>query len=204
MLQKQTISFEPAYRQLRQSERVFVDGIIAFIEREAIRTREPMLTVLRTLKVENYEPYEQDMLVRMHVRTAIFDRIRELSEQSELNIYRTLKEMRAIAYSNMGDYLKTNDGGFPELSLEKCTPEQLSAVKTIKHKISPMGKVEIEVVLHDKLTALIQIMKYQGLLGDENEHWKSTNRKLQDTDTLDVNLNDEQVAENYARYLSNG
>ncbi|HRQ13063.1 MAG TPA: hypothetical protein PK205_07140 [Promineifilum sp.] len=196
-------TFEPAYRQLRQSERTFVDGLILHIEREALRTREPMLAILRSLKAVDFEQHEQDMLQRLHVRTAIYDRVRELSEQSELNVYATLKELRGIAYGSMGNYLEVDEYGMPRLTLGKCTPEQLSAIKSVKYELTMRGTQKIEIVLHDKLSALDKVMRYQGLLADDNEHWNKMLRKTTgDAPELAADTTDEQAAEEYSRMIN--
>lgn len=195
-------TFEPAYRQLRQSERVFVDGLVSFVEKEALRTSEPMAAILKGLRTDTFEPYELDMLGRVHVRTAIYDRVREISEISELNVYRTMKEVRAVAYSSMGHYLTLDDFGMPSFDLRKCTPEQLSAIKTIKYRVTATGKIEFEIVLHDKLVAIDKVMRYQGLLESDNDHWARTQRKSNAFATeLDANVTDDQASEEWAKFL---
>ena len=109
--------------------------------------------------------------------------VRELQEELELSVYKTLKELRSLAYSNIGNYMKVAEDGQPYFDLATCTPEQLAAIKSIEIEEKPGAARKFKFVLHDKVAALDKTMKYQGLLDDE--HWRSENAKSGQSRNLD-------------------
>lgn len=177
-----TFHIRPAYHQLTPAQRKFVDMFIADIETAAVKTSRRMTDVLHDTRTDG-----NPMLEFALVRAAIADRVRELQEGQELNIYRTLKELRAMAYSNIANYLHIDSDGSPTFDLSIATPEQMSAVKSIeitenevKTKHGDVTKTrKFKFTLHDKVAALDKTMRYQGLLSDDNAHWKNTLEKRQ-------------------------
>ena len=163
------LEFTSAYRQLRSAEKQFVDQFIEQLENEAVRTGEK-LKVLLARPIENIDERSQNFLASALVRAAISERVEDLTQELEITIHRTLKEVRAIAYSNIGHYFDFS-GTLPKIDLSKCTPEQLSAIKTLKVKQKSLGNAEIEFALHDKQAALTNMMRYQNLL--DGEAWES-------------------------------
>lgn len=173
-----SLEFATAYRQLEPTERAFVDAVVADIEEDAVKSRVRLRDAMRAYKPAQ-DSRTLDMLSRALVRAAITDRINELSESAELNVYRTLKELRAIAYSSIGHYMEVDNNGQPSFDLSTATPEQLSAIKSIKiTETSTVGREErkFEFVLHDKIAALDKVMRYQGLLDPDNAHWTAEKR----------------------------
>lgn len=63
------------------------------------------------------------------VVAAITERVNEITASNELSANRLIREYIALAFSNMGDYIEIDNYGNPTLALNKCTPEQLSAIK---------------------------------------------------------------------------
>jgi hypothetical protein len=177
-----TINIRPAYHQLTPAQRAFVDVFVSDVELRAVQMNKRLTDILADTRTDG-----NPMLEFALVRAAIADRVRELQEQAELNIYRTLKELRAMAYSNIANYLHIDDDGAPTFDLSVATPEQMSAVKSIeitenevKSKHGDVTKTrKFKFTLHDKVTALDKVMRYQGLLSDDNAHWKNTLEKRQ-------------------------
>lgn len=140
------------------------------------------------------------------VRAAISERVRDISESLELNVYRTLKELRAIAYSSIGHYMEIDDNGAPSFDLSGCTPEQLSAIKSVKIKERTEGKGghvlarEFEITLHDKMAGLDKVMRYHGLLNDENTHWKAVSNEVKQEKAAFESIDD--AANLYARMIA--
>ena len=193
----QILTFDSAYRQLRPSERTFVDGYVSDLETKAARTGAELSTLLHPVDVDERS---QSFLAQPLVRAAIAERVRELREEMELSVYKTLKELRSLAYSNIGNYMDIGDDGQPYFDLAKCTPEQLAAIKSIEIEESSQGRRKFKFVLHDKVSSLDKVMKYQGLLDDE--HWRSKNAKAVKVQTLTADASDDDAAELYARMIN--
>lgn len=198
-----SISFEPAYRQLRPSEKAFVDGYVAALEKEAVRSNERLSVVLQRVP-NDLDALALDMLSRSLVKAAIVDRVRELSEQAELNIYKTLKTLRSMAYSSIADYIKEYDAwGVPAFfAFDSCTPEQMEAVKSVEIEDNPRGKRKIKIVLHDKMAAMGMLMKYQGLLDSDDGHWMAETAKAGSVQRLPASYSDDQAADAYGRLIN--
>jgi hypothetical protein len=172
-----TINIRPAYHQLTPAQRAFVDAFVSDVELRSVQTNRRLVDVLADTRTD-----DTPMLSFALVRAAIADRVRELQEQAELNIYRTLKELRAMAYSNIANYLYIDGEGQPTFDLSVATPEQMSAVKSIEITETESKGTKtrkFKFTLHDKVSALDKVMRYQGLLSDDNAHWKNTLDKRQ-------------------------
>lgn len=194
----QIVTFDSAYRQLRPSERTFVDGYVSDLEIKAVRTGAKLSTLL--MQPVDVDERSQSFLAHSMVRAAIAERVRELQEEMELSVYKTLKELRSLAYSNIGNYMEVGEDGQPYFDLAKCTPEQLAAVKSIEIEENTRGRRKFKFVLHDKVSSLDKVMKYQGLLDDE--HWRSENAKTVKAETLTADASDDDAAELYARMIN--
>lgn len=196
----QIVEFTTAYRQLRPSEKVFVDGYVSDLETVAVRTGEKLQTLLALPVNENIDERSANFLSLSLVRAAIAERVRELAEEMEISVYKTLKELRSLAYSNIGNYMDIGEDGHPYFDLARCTPEQLSAVKSIKIEEGVRGGRKFEFVLHDKVSSLDKLMKYQGLLDDE--HWKAENAKAVKSKRLTADTSDDEAADLYAKMIN--
>lgn len=197
----QIVDFSSAYRQLRPSERTFVDGYVSDLETKAVKSGEKLHAIL--MLPNDVDERSKSFLALSLVRAAIAERVKDLQEEMELSVYKTLKELRALAYSNVGNYMDIDDEGHLYFNFTKCTPEQLSAVKSfkVKQRQTQMGPVqEIELVMHDKVAALDKTMKHQGLLDDN--YWRSENAKTVRAETLTAEASDDEAAELYARMIN--
>jgi hypothetical protein len=197
------MDFRPAYGQIDQWERKFVDGYVKDIEGIAEKTGQRLLAVL-----QQPFPWELDqravaMLARPMVRAAIAERVKELSELYDISIMRTLKANAVIAYSNISNYVKINEWGEPEPDFANCTPEMMEAVKSIEIEEKPRGGKKIKFTLHDKLAALGNMMRYQGLLTDGNAHWLKQEQSVQPTQAtmLPKDIDEDAAAALYAREI---
>lgn len=193
------INFEPAYRQLRTVERAFVDAYVTDLEERAAKTGERLATVLKRVTIAPGDTRALEMLSLALVRAAIVERVRELSNAKELTIDRTLKELQCIAYSSMGNYFDNGADGNPYLTLEKCTPEQLAAIKSLEINESEKGRT-FKITLHCKLTGLAHIGKYQHIFKDDNPHWKTiTGDEIENEETFETV---DDAANHYARMIN--
>ncbi len=188
--------FTSAYRQLNSVERAYVDGYIERIEREADRANEPISHALYRGIPPHVVKQSRGMLEKPMVRAAITERISNISAANELSHQRVIREMGNLAFSNMGNYMQFGEDvydpvtgetkqGQPYFDLTGCTPEQMSAIKSIKVKESGDGlsrpvKREMEISLHDKIQPLQKLMELMGLTDPENDTWRQMSAKPAD------------------------
>lgn len=195
------IAFTSAYRQLRPSERVFVDAYVTNVENEAAKNNERISNALyRPISAETVEA-SRGMLERALVRAAIVERINEIAAGAELTVHRVIKELRAIAFSSVGDYMQVDEDGSPYFDFTKCTPEQLSAIQSIDTERGRDGQIKFKFKLHDKMAGIDKLMRYMGLLDTDNPHWRADNVRPVGSAALAGNVTDAQAAEKYARMI---
>jgi hypothetical protein len=176
------VAFASAYRQLRPSERAYVDGYVQGVEREAHRNHERISNALYRPIAPDVVEASRGMLERPLVRAAISERINDLARDSELTVPRVLKELMAVSFASIGDYMEVGDDGQPYFNLASATPEQLAAIKSIEieESGSPMErshKRKFKFTLHDKLGGLAMLTKFMGMLDADNPHWRNDNAR---------------------------
>lgn len=202
-----TIEFRTAYWQLEPIERKFVDGYVVDLEKRAERTGQRLMTALMQ-PPDDLDERSLAFLARPLIRSAIAERVKDISDLCDVSVYRTLKSVTAIAYSSMEHFLDIPDGlGYPDVNLSKCTPEQLSCIKSFEWEDKPKGGRKVKITLYDKLDGLKTLMRYQGLLSDENEHWREVQKKekpSRERQGLPATVDDEQAAELYSRVINGG
>jgi hypothetical protein len=152
-------SFASAYRQLRPYEKAYVDAYVADVEREANRAGERISAALGRPVPPGVIEASQGLLQRPLVCAAITERITEIAAASELTLQRVMKEFMAIGFASIGDYMQIGEDGQPWFDLTKCTPEQLSAIKSIKIEENFRGGRKFEFTLHDKIAGLTALLK---------------------------------------------
>lgn len=199
-----TVIFASAYRQLSPAERSFVDSAVQELERAAHRAGERVSMVLnKPLPVQVVER-SRGMLERPMVTAAITERINELSAAQDLTIQRMVKEMMAVAFSSMGDYMTITAEG-PSFDLTRCTPEQLSAIKSIEveesgHGLGRAHKRKLKVTLHDKLGGMKMLGQYMGMLEPDNPHWRADAAKVA-TPALPAGATAQEAGDAYAAMI---
>lgn len=196
------MSFAPAYRQLAPIERVFVDQYVTDIENIAENTGQRLIAVLQAPLPLNIDQRTRGMLARPMVRAAIADRVRELSDTMEVSAYRTIKELKALAYSNIQDFYTLDASGLPSFDFSKCTREQLAAVQAIKYTEDPKTGRKLEIKFHDKLGSIKELMQYQGLRENDNPHWKTATESEKAIDHLPADVSEDAAADAYARAIN--
>jgi hypothetical protein len=199
------VEFRSAYSQLDAMQRRFVDGYVADLEIIAERSGQRLLAV-----INQPLPFELDrravtVLASPLVRAAIVERVRELSALADISIYRTLKEVSGVAYSNIANYFDINNvTGEPAINLNKVSPEQMAAIKSIEIEDKPRGGRKIRFTLHDKMNALNLVMRYQGLLNDESDHWRKSEQAALPAGSqgLPATADDREAAQLYSRAIN--
>lgn len=173
-----TIAFASAYRQLRPAEKVYVDGYVADAERYAQRNNERISLALHRAIPAHVIEQSRGMLDIPLVRAAIAERINDIAAASELTVHRVVKELMAMGFSSIGDYMTVGEDGMPYFDLARCTPEQLSAIKSVEFETNGDGlsratRSKFKIVLHDKLSAIDKLATYMGMLERDNPHWRN-------------------------------
>ena len=201
-----TIEFRTAYWQLEPIERKFVDGYVGELEKTAERTGNRLMSTLMTVP-DGLDERALAFLARPLIRSAIAERVKDISDLCDVSVYRTLKSVTAIAYSSMEHFLDipTDGFGYADVDLASCTPEQLSVIKSFEWEDKPKGGRKVKITLYDKLEALKVLMRYQGLLDEDAGHWRDVQKKekpLRERQSLPATVDDEQAAELYSRAIN--
>lgn len=182
-----------------------MDSAVAELERAAHRQGVRLSTLLDQPLPDIVVTQSRGMLEMPMVTAAITERINTLSAEQDLTTQRVIKHLSAMALSSMGDYMTMTDDG-PILDLTRCTPEHLSAIKTIKMKEHGGGglhrpvKRELEIVLHDKVASIKMMMQYMGMLEPDNPHWRADAAKAA-TPALPPGATPEQAGDAYAAMI---
>lgn len=198
------VSFASAYRQLSPAEKQYVDAYVSDVERDAARRNERIsLALCRAVSAETVEA-SRGMLERPLVRAAITERINDIAAASELTAHRVIKELMAMAFSNLANYGEIGEDGTIAWDLAKCTPEQFSAVKKITQEMDPRNPhvVRKQVIeLYDKPAALDKLMRYMGLLEPDNPFWRNDSERPA-VPAIAANAGPGEAANTYARYIN--
>ena len=189
--------FASAYRQLTPVERQYVDDYVRKLERTADRDQQRLSNYLQMAVPDDVYEASNGMLDRPMVTAAITERVTEITAANELTPSRLIKEYTAIAFSSMGDYIEVDMAGNPSLTLEQCTPEQLSAIKKVQYEENTMGARRLVIELHDKLKSMDTLAKYMGMVEPDNAHWRANNA----TPVIDHAASVAQAADAYAALL---
>lgn len=207
------MNFVSAYRHLSAAEKQFTDGFVSALETRAVKASRRIIELLDDTAPVSSDPRENALLERPLVRAAIAERVREIQDAADLTAYRVLKELSAIAFSNINDYMladsekiEGHNVNFISWDLAKCTREQMGAIQSIKVEYDASGLVvkKLEFKLHDKVAGLDRFMRYMGLLDPENPHYRAENAKIagkKEPLALAVGTTQTQAANAYAQFI---
>lgn len=189
--------FTSAYRQLTPVEKRYVDSYVETLERKADREQQRLSNYLQLPIDDDVYDASNGMLDRPMVVAAITERVTEITSATELSPNRIIKEYINIAFSNMKDYVQFDEWGNPELTIEDCTPDQMSVIKKINYEVNSLGGKKFTFELYDKQKALDTLAKYVGLIEPENDHWRANNA----APVIDAAATVAQAADAYAALL---
>ena len=189
--------FASAYRQLTPVERRYVDDYVRTLERRADRDQQRLSNYLQLPVPDDVYDASNGMLDRPMVTAAITERVMEITADRELSPQRLIKEYIAVAFANMGDYIEIDSFGNPTLALDKCTPEQMSAIKKVNYEETNLGARRLNIELHDKFKFSDSLMKYMGMIEPDNQYWRASNA----TPIIDHTASVAQAADAYAALL---
>lgn len=156
-----------AYDLLDEHERQSVDDYIGYVIAEQRRKGDRIALALEAPIPFEYISRSRGALSRPLVRAAVAERIRTLADEQDLNPVRVVKELYAIAHSNMADYVQQEPFGDIIIKpLHKIPREKMAAIKTLKITPTLMGP-RTELALYDKLPALKLLAEFTGLVAPE-------------------------------------
>lgn len=193
-----TLALLSAYKQLTPSERVFVDGYVTRLERDADKRGDRISNALYRPIPNSVVEASRGLLEKPMVKAAITERVNELATGAELSIQKVIKELSSIAFSNLSAYFKINEWGIPEYDFTGCTPEQMAALRSWEHTEDVKTGRRVKIVTHDKLKALEMLAKYMGLVDIENPHFETSQRRPVQ---ITVNSTDADAADAYAKMI---
>ena len=197
------ITFASAYRQLRPVERLFVDAVVAEMQRVAERNNEHISTALRR-PITTVD--ERGMLEKPMVCAAIAERVNEIALASELSVQRLIKEYTAIAFANIRDYQDIDPiTGNITFDFTRCSPDQMAAIKSVRMK-EPSDEAmdrgnatrECTLTFHDKMIALEKLSQLLSMMDPNNPHWHNGGRN---TPALTTDISETAAADAYAALL---
>lgn len=157
----------PAYRQLRPSERAFVDAYVKHVGALAAAIDCSAVDYVASGRPILFDD-AGGMLSRGLVRAAIADRIRELSETLAVSAHKLLSEVAGIASSSMANYFEADGSGTVSPNFDSVTPEQWAAVASLDYEEDRYGCRKIKIRLHSKLDAIEKLMKFAGMYEKDN------------------------------------
>ena len=197
--------FTSAYRQLRAPEKAFVDGYVADVANEAQRRGERLsLALYRAIPADTVEA-SRGMLEKPLVLAAITERITQITADSELSVPRVVREVCAIAFSNMENYVTIGEDGKPSFNLENVTTEQWAAVQSLDIEMDPRNPFLIrsfKLRLHPKMTGIDMLAKYTGMMEPDNPHWRADNARPVGDAALPASTSVDAAADRYAAMIN--
>ena len=84
------------------------------------------------------------------------------TKANEVTVERVLQELKAMAFTNMSDFIKVSSNGTPTIDLSELTPEMAASMS--EFKINKDGDLVLK--LHDKGGALSQLGRYLKMFTD--------------------------------------
>lgn len=176
--------FTTAYKQLTPAQRSFVDNAVYQLEQGALRANERISSALHRPIPQSIVDRSNGMIENRLVQAAIAERVNEIAAEQELTAPRWVKEVRTLAFSSMGNYVRTDEDGAC-FDLTQLAPEHWAAVQQVEIEDQGDGmtltrtKRKIKIKLYDKMAALKMLGQYMALLEPDNPHWKADVARMQ-------------------------
>jgi phage terminase small subunit len=196
-----------AYVQLRPAEKAFVEAYLSTLGSSAAAAGKSIVDMIplnRLADPDKTPGRAAAMLQRPMVQAAIAERAREISAKFEVTTNSVMKEVAAVAFANMGNYLHITENGDPYIDLSNCNYEQLAAISEVTVEDFTEGRGDnardvrrVKLKLHSKMDALDKLMKFFSLYAPEKID-VNVNATVKN---VNVNMTVEQLAEMYASKL---
>ena len=210
-------TFASAYRQLRSSEKAFVDGYVADVEREASRAGERISNALYRAIPAHVVEASRGMLEKPLVLAAITERVLDVERDKALSVDRVVREIMSVAFANMEDFAvvtdvqSPNEGdlplGVPHLDMTGLSREQWAAVESFEVEMDPRNPFIVrkrKIKLHSKLEAIKMLAQYTGMFNDDNPHYRASQARPLDAMALPASVTVDQAGDAYSAYLNGG
>lgn len=130
-------------------------------------------------RLAGYKPSDQNaarLSKTDKIRTRIDEILSESAERTGVTIDWIVSELKAIAGSNMADYMCSNYEGIPVLSFADLTRAQTAALSEVTvdtymdgHGEEAREVKKVKFKLHDKKGALVDLGKFLGMFKDKVE-----------------------------------
>lgn len=154
-------------QQRRLALRVAEGGDLATAYREAYpNSRASDTTVLREAKRTLARPAVAAFLEGLRQRAL---------DRHDATVDRVVAELSAIAFANMADYIRVEDG-LATVDLDRLTREQAAAIGELRTEETRTGRgdaardvVKVTFKLHDKMSALEKLGRHLGLFRERVE-----------------------------------
>lgn len=146
------------------------------------------------------------LLKKAEIKIALQREADRVIGKAELTADMVIDELRKLAFSNMDDYIERDDkGGAIRVRLADITREQAAAIQevTIEETIVGAGEAAVPVrkirfKLADKRAALVDLGRYFGLFGNQDDGGKAP----VNIDQINIMANPEDAARLYRELMS--
>lgn len=119
------------------------------------------------------------LLKRPDILAYLAEQGSKVSEQTEDLQARVVRELEAMAFANITDFISIDKDGKPQVDFSDATPEQLKAITRIASK-SKVTKTRSGDVVHEEESAFVMADKYRGLelLGNHLGMFKQAEQRV--------------------------
>ena len=107
------------------------------------------------------------LLTNANINNALHEKLDALWIEREKEAGRTLSEIYALAFSNIGDIISFKNG---RMTLNDLNSIDSRAVQNVKYLQSVDGDVSIQVSMYSKNQALTLLVKILGMIKEQSEH----------------------------------
>lgn len=109
-------------------------------------------------------------LTKPHIRNAISEKRKALSEKTGVTAERVINELALVAFANMHDYMDIDEKGLPVIDWATLTRKQAAAMSEVTTEVTASGAQKTKFKLHSKMNALDLLGKHFGLFITKFEH----------------------------------
>ncbi len=110
-----------------------------------------------------------ELLQRDDVKQYLEEKRKRLSVKTEITRARVLREYAKIAFSDMTDFQKWEDGVITLKNSSELKRKKSGAISELSETISERGVRTLKIKLHNKLNALDSLSKLQGYIIERRE-----------------------------------
>lgn len=205
-MQQPAAFFASAYDQLSVSERSFVDEYVDGVARHAAIKGISILAAFQRHIGDADVQASRGMLGRALVRAAVADRVKEIAEATELTPRRLVREVMAVGFSNMEDYLTFDEvTNMPKVNLHGCTRDQMAAISGLDIEMDPRNPTwvrSLKIRLHPKMDAIGKLSDYMAVMVRDNEYWKQERATVIEQARLPSHATEDEAANLYSQMIN--